>query len=159
MVEIANLFIVITTNTRVMPERLAREVDAKGFRGDVAQLTLLVSGNQYVIIWMYDLWCLQHYYFLRSSHRLHSSHVVPCIRELACAKYCLKLSTSYIKILMGMHVFWLPYLKGQFLSPFFETFQKKSWKVPSKKFGMIFWKLHIPANIALRTMIDTSNES
>ena len=32
-------------------------------------------------------------------------------------------------------------------------------KVLSKNFGMIFWKLHIPAKIDLRIVIYTSNES
>jgi hypothetical protein len=33
-----------------------------------------------------------------------------------------------------------------------ELSRKFLGKVPSKNFGMIFWKLHIPANIGLRSM-------
>ena len=47
-----------------------------------------------------------------------------------------------------------------FLSSFFETSPKKfSVSSVKKNFGMIFWKLHIPTNICLRSMIFTSNES
>ena len=33
------------------------------------------------------------------------------------------------------------------------------WKFPSKYFGMICWKLHIQANIDLRSMYYLANES
>ena len=47
-----------------------------------------------------------------------------------------------------------PYSYHQIL----ELSEKKFWDVPSKNFGMIFWKLHVPENIGLRSMIHKSNE-
>ena len=42
---------------------------------------------------------------------------------------------------------------------FMELSEKKIQKLPSKKFGMVSWKLHIPTNIGLRSVIYTSNGS
>ena len=46
--------------------------------------------------------------------------------------------------------------KSLFLSSFFGTFKKKSWKVPSKYFRTIFWKLTLSYRIVVAHQISVA---